>query len=87
MTTVKEKVVSDEDVLFYWSIISSDWEDEVATVLLEMLIDTWINIRGHSTAKAWLEEYKLNKKKPVQKSKGIRKQLISSTTSASSTKD
>ena len=78
LTTVKEKAIEDEDVQFYWSVISSNWEEESATVLLEMIIDMWIKIRGHSTARAWLEQYKLNQKTSIQKSKGIRKQLISS---------
>ena len=87
LTTAKEKVVEDEDVKSYWSNISINWTDEVATQLLNMMIDTWINIRGHSTAKAWLESYKLSQKKSVQKSKGIRKQLISSASSASTSSE
>ena len=83
LSSVKSQVVEDEDVQFYWSIISVNWEDETATTLLNMIIDMWIKIRGHSTAKAWLESYKLTQKKFLQKSKGIRKQLISSKCPAS----
>ena len=75
---LKEHVLSDESIQLYWSLISSNWEDAVGQDLLEMIADLWIKIRGHSTAKAWLEKYKLEKKKSVQKSKGIRKHLISS---------
>ena len=31
-----------------WSMISSDWEDEVAEALLQMIIDEYIKIHGHS---------------------------------------
>ena len=66
------------DVQFYWSIISADSVEEVATTLLRMIVDTWVKIGDHSTARALLEQYKLSKKKSVQKSI-----LISSTSSSS----
>ena len=61
--------------------MACNWEEETSTVLLEMLIEEWIQIRCYSTATAWLEQYKTEKKKLVQKSKGIRKQLCSSASS------
>ena len=70
-----EEAITDGDVQFYFS---ANWEEEVATALLGMIVDMWIKIRGHSTARALLEQYKLRKKKSIQKSKGIRKQLTSS---------
>ena len=84
LTMVKDKIIEDEGIQSCWSTIAVDWEDETATLLLNMIVDTWIKIRGHSTARAWLESYKLQQKKSVQKSKGIRKQLISSSASSSS---
>ena len=63
---------------FYWSMVSSNWEEEIARVFLDMLLEHWIQIWGHSTACAWLEQYKIEKKKSVQKSKGVCKQLLSS---------
>ena len=84
LTMVKDKIIEDKGVQSCWSTIAVDWEDEMATLLLNMIVDTWIKIRGHSTARAWLESYKLQQKKSVQKSKGIRKQLISSSASSSS---
>ena len=63
MSSVKNKVVEDEDTQFYWSIISANWEDETATTLLKMIMDMWIKIRGHSTANAWFESYKLTQNK------------------------
>ena len=55
---MKDKIVEEDNVQFYWSIISVNWEDETATTLLNMIVDMWMKIRGHSTAKAWLESYK-----------------------------
>ena len=83
LIAAKDKLLEDEDVLFYWSIISSNWEGEPASMLLKLILDQWITIRGHSTAKAWLETYKLDQKRSLQKSKGMRKQLLSSTSLAS----
>ena len=80
----KKKIMESDDVLFYWSMVSSSWEEEVASVLLDMLVSEYVKIRGHSTASAWLEKYKRESKRSVQKSKGVRKQLISNSTSSSS---
>ncbi len=74
---IKRAILSDEDVLFFWSIISSDWEEESATALLEMVVREWTKIRGFSLANAWIERYKVAHKQTTQKSKGLRKQLIS----------
>lgn len=76
LTKAKEEIITNDDVQFYWSMVSSTWQENVGTVLLDLMIDLWIQIRGHSTASSWLEQYKQDKKS-VQKSKGVRKQLIS----------
>ena len=57
----KDKLIQNEDVNFYWSMVSSNWREDVAAALLEMLVDHWIKVRGHSTASAWLEQYKKDK--------------------------
>ena len=46
LIAAKDKVV-EEDILFYWSIITSNWEQEPATTLLKLILDQWITIRGH----------------------------------------
>jgi hypothetical protein len=76
----KKQIMESDDVVFYWSMVSSNWEEEVASTLLEMVISSYVMIRGHSTASAWLEKFKRESKKSVQKSKGVRKQLISKST-------
>ena len=75
-----ESITTDEDVLFYWSIISAEWEEKEEQILLRMLIDLWVTVRGFSFAKSMLEMYKQAQKKTVQKSKGVRKQLIGKST-------
>ena len=75
-----ESIATDEDVLFSWSIISAEWEEKEEQILLRMLIDLWVTVRGFSFAKSMLEMYKQAQKKTVQKSKGVRKQLIGKST-------
>ena len=70
-----EKMLHNEDVLFYWSMISADWEEE-GDVLLQMIIEHWVTVRGFSYTSASLEKYKQANKKTVQKSKCTRKNLI-----------
>ena len=40
------EVMEDEDVLFYWSIVSGDWEEEEAEQLLKQIVDLYVTIRG-----------------------------------------
>lgn len=70
-------ITENEDVLFLWSLISADWDDNSSSELLQMVTRQWVKIRGFSYASAWLEKYKVGQKRTTQKSKGVRKQLIS----------
>ncbi len=58
----KKQIMESDDVVFYWSMVSSNWEEKVASTLLEMVISSYITIRGHSTASAWLEKFKRESK-------------------------
>ena len=40
-----EAITSDENVQFFWSILSAEWEEE-ELVLFQMIINLWITIRG-----------------------------------------
>ena len=73
--TLMETIACDEDVLFFWSILSAEWEEKEEQALLSMVIELWITIRGFSFARSFLEMYKQANKKSVQKSKGLRKKL------------
>lgn len=74
-TAVKKGICDNEDVKFFWSMLSAGWDQQSASTLLEMIVDEWVKIRGFSYASAWIEQYKIAQKKTLQKSKGIRKQL------------
>ena len=78
---VKDKITktisANEDVLFFWSIVSVNWTTEEADALLTMIIEHWIVVRGFSFTSAFLERYKQTNKITVQKSKGLRKNLLS----------
>lgn len=72
--TLVEQISCDEDVLFFWTILAAEWEEEEQT-LFPMVIEMWITIRGFSFSKSFLEMYKQANKTSVQKSKGLRKKL------------
>ena len=74
-STLMEAIASDEDVLFFWTILSAEWEEEEEQALLSLVIELWITICGFSFARSFLEMYKQANKKSVQKSKGLRKKL------------
>ena len=64
---LQKEVCEDEDVLFYWSMVSGDWDEE-SQALLNLIVDLWITIRGFPYASAWMEQYKAANRKSVQKS-------------------
>ena len=78
---MKQKLVTDDDVQFFWCMISSDWDSECTSVLLEMVVSQWVKIRGFSYASGWIEKVKETQKRTLQKSKGVRKQLLPMATS------
>ena len=69
-------LMSNDDVLFHWSLTSAAWEADLEQALFPMIVDLWVTMRGFSFVSAWVEQYKTHCKKMVQKSKGIRKHLI-----------
>ena len=61
---LSEAIKRDDDVLFYWSILSTNWEDE-ADILLSMIVEHWIKLRVFSHASAFVEKYKQSSKKNI----------------------
>ena len=55
---------------------ATNWDDNEASTLLRMLVDHWVTIRGYSLTNSVVEKYKQEFKKMVQKSKGLRKNLL-----------
>ena len=75
-----KKITENEDVLFYWALLSAEWEEE-SKALLVLVTEHYITMRGFSFASGWIEKYKQAHKKSLQKSKGLRKQLLPTTSS------
>ena len=77
---VTEHILKNEDVQFHWCIhwciVASDWEEEETEALLQLVVNMWITIRRFSYASAWMEKFKSAHAKSLQKSKGLRKKLI-----------
>ena len=61
-TYICATIVMDEDVLFYWCIVAADMDEENATTLLQMIVESWVTIRGFPFAGAWVELYKGQRK-------------------------
>ena len=76
LNAINQVLRSDDDVLFYWSLITADIDDNCASKLLEMIVEHWITLRGFSYASSIMEKYKQTNKKNIEKSKGLRKTLI-----------
>ena len=52
---IADKVKNNDDVQFYWSVVSADWEEDEAHALLELVTNLWITIRGFSFASSWIK--------------------------------
>ena len=71
-----ELVRNDENVQFYSCMLFAEVEEGVASILLHSIIKLWVTMRGFSFASSWIELYKQNAKKSLQRSKGLRKTLF-----------
>ena len=78
------KITSGEDVRFNWCIAAADFGEAEEKILLEMIVELWVTIRGFSFVSGWIEQYKQANKKTLQKSKALRSGLFSSSSSADS---
>ena len=68
---VIDLMLNDENVLFVWALASASWQEEDSNVLLQMIVEHWVTLRGFSNAKSLLEKYKQKSRQGVQKSKGL----------------
>ena len=78
-----QRVTSDDDVLFYWLIVTADFEIddcEVHTILLEKIVELYVTVRGFSLASDWLEQYKQHTKQSTQGTRSLRRELHDGTT-------
>ena len=77
-----KKVVEDEDVQFYWLIVTADFEvddEEVHAALLLKITELYVTVRGFSMASGLVEQYKQHTKKSTQRTKSLRRQLHDAT--------
>ena len=54
-----EHVTCNEVVVFYWIIVTADFDiddEEVHQMLLEMIVELYITMRGFSYARGWMEK-------------------------------
>ena len=68
-------IISDNDVLFMWSMLAANWFQSDADVLLKMIAEEWTTLRGFSCTSAWMEKHKQSTRISLQKSKGTRRKL------------
>lgn len=75
-STIFNFVCENTDVQFHWSLLSTDISSEEESMeLLRYIVNLWLNIRGFSISKAWIEEYKCALKDTTAKKKSLRKEL------------
>lgn len=78
LTNFKEMAITNilgsREFLQCWSDISINWGDE-SDDLKEMIVNQYVTVRGFSAAGAFIEKYKQNKQKTVQKKRALRKTL------------
>ena len=72
---IKQEVFADSNVQFGWCLtgIILKVQEDAAEELLEMCIDKWLTIRGHSFADSIQEMFKQQAKKGTSKAKALRK--------------
>ena len=46
LADVPKELCQDDNVLFYWSMVSADWDEDESEALLSMVADLWVTIRG-----------------------------------------
>ena len=73
--TVVKKIINNEDVAFYWCMLTTDLSGDDADLLLQMLVELWVTIRGFSFVSCWIELYKQEKEENLQRSKSLRKKI------------
>ena len=76
---VHDVVMIDDDVQFYWCLLSQDIDDsEQSQELLLEVVKLWVTTRGFSIVALWIETYKQQQKKTLQKSISLRKSISGS---------
>lgn len=70
------KKIVDDDIQFYWALMSQDIDSpSEAEKLLKDIVQLWVTIRGFALATSWMEEFKKTTQKTTQKAASLRKTL------------
>ena len=81
-------IVHNEDVLYNWTAVTSDLDDEaLSKELLKHIIELYITIRGFSAAGAWMEYYKQSNQCTTKGACALRKDLKKKKTEATLSED
>ena len=51
-----QAILTDENVIDSYGIISEEWEDDEAQVLLKLIVELWITIHGFLFSATWMHE-------------------------------
>ena len=65
-----EAIMIDPDVQFYWSLVTTNLDEEAANNLLSELVQLWLTVRGFSMAGAFVEHHKQNTQTGTKKASG-----------------
>lgn len=76
LTEVTKSVVTNEEVLFQWCLLSLELDHKVGEQLRDMIVKLYITVRGFAFASSCMELYKKWKKETIQKKKGIRSRVL-----------
>ena len=74
------RLVSSEDVQFYWCIATADFDigdEKTHSELLKYIIDLFVTVGGFAVASSWIEKHKQFEKRSTQRLKSLRKKLYS----------
>jgi len=80
---VIKRITTDDDVLFYWLIVTADFkidEYKIHAILLEKIVELYVTVWGFLLASGWLEQYKQHAKQSMQQTKSLHRDLHDTTT-------
>ena len=78
---LKQTLLQDHAVSSWWSTLRTQGDindDKISADLLNSLLTDYINLRGFAFAARWMEMYKTENKKVIDKTKGLRTKLQTS---------
>ena len=64
-----------DSVMMQWELVGVELERERSEILLKLIVNEWITLRGFSFATGLVELYKQANRQSLQKSKGLRSKL------------